>query len=45
MSEHTRGVHMSPQQLTATKLTPNLLVSNVERSLTFYEDVLDSRAA
>jgi lactoylglutathione lyase len=31
---------MSPQQLSATKLTPNLLVSNVERSLAFYEDVL-----
>src|SRR5262245_8912200 len=31
---------MSPQKLTATKLTPNLLVTNVERSLAFYEDVL-----
>ena len=31
---------MSPQKLSATKLTPNLLVSNVERSLAFYEDVL-----
>jgi len=30
---------MSPK-LAATKLTPNLLVSNVERSLAFYEDVL-----
>src|SRR5215510_629553 len=40
MSEHTRGVHMSPQQLSATKLTPNLLVPSVERSLAFYEEVL-----
>jgi uncharacterized glyoxalase superfamily protein PhnB len=31
---------MSPQKLSATKLTPNLLVSNVERSLAFYEDIL-----
>ena len=31
---------MSPQQLSANKLTPNLIVSNVERSLAFYEDVL-----
>ena len=40
MSEHTKGVHMSPQKLSATKLTPNLVVSNVERSLAFYENVL-----
>ena len=40
MSEHTKSVHMSPQKLSATKLTPNLLVSNVERSLAFYENVL-----
>ena len=40
MSEHTKGVHMSPQKLSATKLTPNLIVSNVERSLSFYEDTL-----
>src|SRR5262249_37415063 len=40
MSEHTNGVHMSPQQLIATKLTPNLIVSNVERSLAFYEEIL-----
>ena len=40
MSEHTKGVHMSPQKLSATKLTPNLIVSNVERSLAFYEDTL-----
>jgi len=40
MSEHTKGVHMSPQKLSVTKLTPNLLVSNVGRSLAFYEDVL-----
>ena len=40
MSEHTEGVHMSQQKLSATKLTPNLLVSNVERSLAFYENVL-----
>src|SRR5215470_9952237 len=31
---------MSPHKLSVTKLTPNLLVSNVERSLAFYEDVL-----
>jgi uncharacterized glyoxalase superfamily protein PhnB len=31
---------MSPQKLSANKLTPNLIVSNVERSLAFYEDVL-----
>jgi len=31
---------MSPQKLSATKLTPNLIVSNVERSLAFYEDAL-----
>jgi lactoylglutathione lyase len=31
---------MSPHMLSATKLTPNLIVSNVERSLAFYEDVL-----
>ena len=31
---------MSPQKLSVTKLTPNLIVSNVERSLAFYEDVL-----
>ena len=31
---------MSPQMLTATKLTANLIVSNVEQSLAFYEDVL-----
>ena len=31
---------MSPQKLSATKLTPNLLVANVEQSLAFYEDVL-----
>ena len=30
---------MSPQ-LSATKLTPNLIVSNVEQSLAFYEGVL-----
>lgn len=29
---------MSP--ITATKITPNLIVSNVERSLAFYTDVL-----
>src|SRR5262249_31980385 len=40
MSEHTKGVHMSPQKLSATKLTPNLIVGNVERSLAFYEDAL-----
>jgi uncharacterized glyoxalase superfamily protein PhnB len=40
MSEHTIGVHMSPHKLSVTKLTPNLLVSNVERSLAFYENVL-----
>jgi len=31
---------MSPQKLTAKKLTANLIVSSVERSLAFYEDVL-----
>jgi lactoylglutathione lyase len=31
---------MSLQQLSATKLTPNLIVSSVEQSLAFYEDVL-----
>jgi lactoylglutathione lyase len=31
---------MSPHTLSATKLTPNLIVSNVERSLAFYQDVL-----
>jgi uncharacterized glyoxalase superfamily protein PhnB len=31
---------MSLQTLTATKLTPNLIVSRVEQSLAFYEDVL-----
>ncbi len=31
---------MSPQKLSATRITPNLLVSNVERSLAFYENVL-----
>ena len=40
MREHTKGVPMSLPKLSATKLTPNLLVSNVERSLDFYEDVL-----
>jgi lactoylglutathione lyase len=40
MSEHTKGVPMSLQQLSATKLTPNLIVSRVEQSLAFYEDVL-----
>src|SRR5262249_61026108 len=40
MREDRKGVHMSPQKVSATKLTPNLLVSNVERSLAFYEDVL-----
>jgi uncharacterized glyoxalase superfamily protein PhnB len=40
MSEHTKGVHMSPQKLSATKLTPNLIVGNVARSLAFYEDTL-----
>ena len=40
MSEHTRkGVPM-PSSSSFTKLTPNLLVANVERSLAFYEDVL-----
>jgi lactoylglutathione lyase len=40
MSDHTKGVPMSLQKLAATKLTPNLIVSRVERSLAFYEDVL-----
>ena len=40
MCEHTKGVLMSLQTLSATKLTPNLIVSNVEASLRFYEDVL-----
>lgn len=40
MSEHTKGVHMSLQKLIATKLTPNLIVSNVEASLAFYVDAL-----
>ena len=31
---------MSPQMLTATKLTANLIVSSVEQSLAFYEDTL-----
>ncbi len=31
---------MSPQKLSAKKLTANLIVSSVERSLAFYEDVL-----
>lgn len=31
---------MSLQKLSATKLTPNLVVANVEASLRFYEDVL-----
>jgi hypothetical protein len=31
---------MSLQKLAATKLTPNLIVSRVEQSLAFYEDVL-----
>ncbi|HXY52780.1 MAG TPA: VOC family protein [Terriglobales bacterium] len=31
---------MSLQKLSATKLTPNLIVSSVEASLRFYEDVL-----
>jgi catechol 2,3-dioxygenase-like lactoylglutathione lyase family enzyme len=31
---------MSPHKLTVTKLTPNLLVSNVERSVAFYVDIL-----
>ena len=31
---------MSPQKLSATKLTPNLIVASVEASLRFYEDVL-----
>ena len=31
---------MSPQMLTATKLTASLIVSSVEQSLAFYEDVL-----
>jgi lactoylglutathione lyase len=40
MSEHTKGVPMSLHKLSATKLTPNLIVSRVEQSLAFYEDVL-----
>ena len=40
MCEHTKGVPMSLHQLSVTKLTPNLLVSNVERSLAFYEEAL-----
>jgi catechol 2,3-dioxygenase-like lactoylglutathione lyase family enzyme len=43
MSEHTEGVPMSLPNMSATKLTPNLLVSNVEQSLEFYEDVLGFR--
>ena len=31
---------MSLQKLAATKVTPNLIVSRVEQSLAFYEDVL-----
>ncbi len=31
---------MSPQKLAAKKLTANLIVSSVSRSLAFYEDVL-----
>ncbi len=31
---------MSPQKLSAKKLTANLIVSSVERSLAFYEEVL-----
>ena len=31
---------MSPQMLTATKLTASLIVSSVEQSLAFYEDIL-----
>lgn len=31
---------MSPQKLSAKKLTANLIVSSVARSLAFYEDVL-----
>jgi uncharacterized glyoxalase superfamily protein PhnB len=34
---------MSPSKLSATKLTPNLVVSNVERSLAFYEALGFSR--
>ena len=34
---------MSPSKLSATKLTPNLVVSNVERSLAFYEGLGFSR--
>jgi catechol 2,3-dioxygenase-like lactoylglutathione lyase family enzyme len=41
MSEHTkRCAHLSPHKLSATKLTPNLIVSSVEKSLSFYEGVL-----
>jgi catechol 2,3-dioxygenase-like lactoylglutathione lyase family enzyme len=34
---------MSPSKLSATKLTPNLIVSDVERSLAFYEGLGFSR--
>jgi uncharacterized glyoxalase superfamily protein PhnB len=38
MSEHTtKGVHKMPR---FTKLTPNLVVADVERSLAFYTSVL-----
>ena len=35
-----KGVPMSLQKLAATKVTPNLIVSRIEQSLAFCEDVL-----